>query len=358
MKSAVRLFLALVLCAALGWQVVGHRPAAAAPRPLLTDSLIAYFTLNEIAGVRFDTLSNCGGSGCDLTDNNSTGYAAGKINNAADFEMASLQYLSHADNADWDTGDIDYTWWAWVYPESTNGSPNDHRPIISKVGEYFLTWLESGHFQMYDVTSGSYLTEQHTGAGQWYLVVGGYRASDNKAFLSINGAAKTFGNAGSNASSGTGAVYIGRVYGGSTELYWDGLIDEAGFSKKLLSDQEITDLYNASAGCTHDFAACDSTYPTATPTNTPIPPTATDTPIPPTATETPTVTPSSTSTPTPISTSTCTPEFECTVLSTGNRFAYVRVITFGDVLIAIIIVALALFAYVTWSHNATRDLFR
>lgn len=40
------------------------------PAYTLSDSLIVYLKLEETSGTRYDELNGCGGSGCDLTDNN------------------------------------------------------------------------------------------------------------------------------------------------------------------------------------------------------------------------------------------------------------------------------------------------
>ena len=59
----------------------------------LFDDLVAYWNLNETSGDRADATGN----GHTLTDNNTVGYATGKINNAASFVAANSGYLSIAD---------------------------------------------------------------------------------------------------------------------------------------------------------------------------------------------------------------------------------------------------------------------
>ena len=61
---------------------------AIAGMSLLT-GLVAHWKLNETSGVRYDSTAN----GYDLTDNNSVGYAAGKMGNAAVF--TGTEYLSN-----------------------------------------------------------------------------------------------------------------------------------------------------------------------------------------------------------------------------------------------------------------------
>jgi hypothetical protein len=366
----------LIVAAMFGATVL---PVAAAPasRPhyVLSDSLVAYWKLEETTGTRLDELSGCGGSGCDLTSNNSVGYTgSGKIGNAANFVRASSQYLSHSDDADLDSGDIDYTIATWVRISSV---PADNAYIIAKANgstdEYKIFYNTS--ISKFDAAIGGTVlggAGSTPSTGTWYFLVMQHDSVNDLISLSVNNGTPATVSYSGGSPSGTSIFSIGS-YGGY--LYWNGDIDSTGYWKRKLSGTEITTLYNAGAGCDYPFTACEATAtptatntplpptatntpvpPTATstPTNTPLPPTATNTPVPPTATDTP-LPPTATNTPLPptaTSTGTITPTFTPTVTSTstptptplsvlaiplqsGNELIVLREITFGEAVISV-----------------------
>src|SRR3989304_1655390 len=105
----------------------GPAPATAAPqaappdapyvRPAvsLSDSLIAYWRLEEASGTRLDELSGCGGGGGDLADINTVTQNTGVIGNAGQFVAASSEDLSYADEIDLNVGgNIDVAFVAWL----------------------------------------------------------------------------------------------------------------------------------------------------------------------------------------------------------------------------------------------------
>jgi hypothetical protein len=268
--------------------------AAAAPRALLTDNIISYWSMDETSGVRYDGLTSCGGSGCDLSDTNTVGYATGKIGNAASFDSDNNEYFTHADHDDLSLGSS-FSFAGWVNPSSVSGD------------QIFFTRDDAGATRDFAVrTSGSnlYFVVYDGGstpicaafvgtitANAWNFVAATYDESTDTCSVSINAGTQNQNN----DYSGTGdtsnsnlAIHVGVRQDGYGEF--DGLLDEWGFWKRALSTTEIGYLYNGSAGCTHPFSACDAT---PTPTNTSTP-TATYTPS-----ATPTNTPTNTPTPTP-----------------------------------------------------------
>src|SRR5678815_5281605 len=89
----------------------------------LTDSLIAFWELEEASGTRVDAHG-----ANDLSDNATVTSAAGKVGTAADFEVGNSEFLSIVDNPDLSVADIDFTWCAWVNSESLDTT----RYILSK----------------------------------------------------------------------------------------------------------------------------------------------------------------------------------------------------------------------------------
>jgi Concanavalin A-like lectin/glucanases superfamily len=220
----------------------------------LTDSLISYWKLDESSG---DALDAHGTN--DLTDNNTVGSASGKINGARDFEAANGEYFSRADNAGLSTGDIDFTFAAWVNAESLSGFP-----VVANKG-----WAGSGggrEWILYYRTDASrfrFAVENETAevdantlgaasTGTWYHVVCWHDSVNNQIGIAVNG-----GSADTAAYSGgvTDAAGDFRIGASPTQsLYWDGLIDEAGFWKRVLSSAERLVLYNGGSGLAYPFA--------------------------------------------------------------------------------------------------------
>ena len=217
---------------------------------LLTD-LISYWKLDEASGTRVDSHGSN-----DLTDNNTVGSAAGKIGNAADFEADNSEYLSHVDNDDLSTGDIDFTFSIWFFAEGYNNFPMLIRKADSAGREYALFYNTGGVFGLtFGVFSaGGTQTDVNAGnlsTGQWYHIVCGHDSVNNELFLYIdNGTPFTASHSAGVRSTGTGDFQIGASTDQS--LYWDGLIDEVGFWKRRLTTDEIAQLYNSGNGLSYD----------------------------------------------------------------------------------------------------------
>lgn len=231
---------------------------------LLTD-LVAYYQLDEASGIAIDAHA-----AYDLTDNNTVGTAAGKINDARDFERDTGEYFSIADNADFSAGDVDFTIAAWVKMESKPGTMN----IVAKrqgLGnlEYYLRW-ESGadRFQLEVSPDGSTPvadvnanTLGSPSTGTWYFVVAWHDASANTINIQVNdGSVDSTGHS-TGVFNGTSDFQIGA--GNSGAESWDGLIDEVGFWKRVLTSQERTDLYNGGSGLAYSSFGGSSIVPLA-----------------------------------------------------------------------------------------------
>lgn len=225
----------------------------------LLTSLISYYKMDEASGTRVDSVV---ASANDLTDNNTVTSAAGKISNAGQFTRANSEYLSHADNASLSTGDIDFTWAAWVYMDS---KPAQTLYIIDKEGaastdvEYMLRWTD--YLDRFDFFTGgsSYInvTANTLGApslSTWYLIIVWHDSVANTINIQVNnGTVDSVGTGGVAPPDTTNPVYIGARTNGGPSNFWDGRIDEVGFWKRVLTATERTNLYNGGAGVTYPF---------------------------------------------------------------------------------------------------------
>ena len=102
----------------------GHRnmiinPYRYAVSDPLLDGLIAWLPLNETSGTRFDAHTG----GYDFTDNNTVGFAAGKVGNAASFVRGNAEYLSST-NSVFDLATVDYSILGWF--RQTGGIGSSH----------------------------------------------------------------------------------------------------------------------------------------------------------------------------------------------------------------------------------------
>lgn len=221
----------------------------------LIDNLISYWSLDEASGTRADSHGSN-----DLTDNNFTGSDTGKVGNAADLEQMSQHYLSHVDNADLSTGDIDCSFSLWVKPESLSGFPmilskgsevgtdREYALYVDTSDSNRLVWQYGTFGAGHVLTSASGLSN-----GVWAHIVVGYDSVNNQQFMYINGVAETPITNTQATLEGTDPLQLGA--GTSQGLYWDGLIDEFGFWKRVLTSSEVTELYNGGNGRDYSYIA-------------------------------------------------------------------------------------------------------
>lgn len=232
----------------------------------LTDDLISYWELNEASGNAIDAHGSN-----DLTDNNTVGSAAGKINNARSFVSANTEFLSRATNADLETGDIDFTFSAWV----NISDKSTFRGFITKQQadiEYILRYDSStDRLAFYVSSDGSGFTSVSANnfgspsTSTWYFVTCWHDAAANTINIQVNNGTPNSASHSTGVKVGTNGFAIGgRASGG--EL-WDGLIDQVGFWKRKLTDGERTELYNSGNGLS--YAGLTPSVPEITTTSLP-----------------------------------------------------------------------------------------
>jgi hypothetical protein len=235
----------------------------------LIDNLISYWKLDEASG---DAVDAHGSN--DLTDNATVGAdASGVINGARDFEAGNSEYFSRADNADLSTGDVDFSFAAWVKFESLGGFP----VIASKYGsgadrEWFCFLNSTGGggdgtllFRVTDSVGGSTTVSASTfgalSTGTWYHVVVWHDATANQIGISVNDTANTAAHS-TGLNNGAAVFALGLTAGGGG--HFDGLMDEAGFWKRVLTSGDRTALYGAGSGIAYPFSGGAATTYTFT----------------------------------------------------------------------------------------------
>jgi concanavalin A-like lectin/glucanase superfamily protein len=238
----------------------------------LIDNLISYWKLDEASG---DALDAHGTN--DLTETSGTiASATGKIGNARDFESADTEYFEIADNADLSTGDIDFTIAAWVNLESlTNGTIASKYETVGNQREYLFFYNANDH-----VTNNRFsfaVSSDGTGAalvtidannfgapstGTWYHVVAWHDSVSNQIGISVNAGTPDTASHSAGVFNSTTPFRLGAIFAGGGQFYQlDGLLDEVGFWKRVLTSQERTDLYNGGSGLSYDdFDAGGDTF--------------------------------------------------------------------------------------------------
>jgi len=223
------------------------------PSTLLND-LVAYWKLEEASGTRFDEVGSN-----DLTDVNTVTQAVGKVGNAAQFTRANTEHLEIADNTDMSTGDIDFTFALWIYPDVVN------------VTQYaFGKWGSNGQFAtleyafraantslVFEVSSGgtnaNVIVTLAVTAATWFFIVCWHDSVANTINLQIDDGTVDDTEFSDGIQDGPADFSIGRPGEFAGSPYWDGRIDEMGFWKRVLTTDERTELYNSGAGVTHPF---------------------------------------------------------------------------------------------------------
>lgn len=224
----------------------------------LTDNLISYWKLDETTGDRVDSVV---ASGNDLSVVNTVGYGTGIISNAASFDATNQQRLKidDGDQTGLDiTGDHSYSFWI----------------NMASVPTYFaIAGKDDGYTSGYELMQASGLlyinfasapatyaqwnaTALEAGdIGDWvHIVVTVDVSSATGGIIYKNGSPLSM-----SAKGGTATSVIGNTVefhlGGRAEnaRTINGLLDEVGFWSRVLTSDEVTELYNSGAGLTYPF---------------------------------------------------------------------------------------------------------
>lgn len=218
----------------------------------LPTNLVSYWDFEEASGTRYDLVGNA-----DLTDNNTVTTSTGNpIGNGAKFTRANSESLSTTGTSTDITGDVSFSCWV----KFTTLTNNELRPFFGKDGtsnRSYGSWLylTGGVYTLrFWISSNGTAGSEHVvtwstpTTGVWYHIVGTWDASTSTAEFFVNGS-----SIGTNASAltsiynGDTPFYIGR-FGEVSGDYTDAEIDEFGLWSKVLTSDEITDLYNSGSG--------------------------------------------------------------------------------------------------------------
>lgn len=216
----------------------------------LLTALEAYFTLDEESGTRADSTAN----GNDLSDNNVTGFAAGKIGNAAVFDGSN--YLSREELANIADGPFTVSLWAkFDVTAQLDGSLNC--PGIGLFNEHIAhldLWYTDtvGATGWYVVNwTGSYanVSTPVPMDNGWHHYVLTYDPDTPTMQLWMDGVMVSSDTSAESFYDGYGELRFGYA-----DALLVGSLDEAGIWSRVLNDLEIAQLYNNGAGLAYPFA--------------------------------------------------------------------------------------------------------
>ena len=260
----------------------------------LETGLLGYYALEEAtAATRTDSADTN-----DLSDTNSVAQVSAKVAFGADFVKASSQKLVASSNTIYD-GLADFSYAFWVLTPNGN---TDNSMVMNKydsstgTGPYMNINGDAANKMAFNVsTSGTdYIVKRTTTSvndGSWHFIVGTRTGATVKIYH--NAVDETTAVSSGGTLAATVDVATTFKLGGALVTAHDSTatIDEAGVWNKVLTDQEITDLYNSGNGQTcgagggvsrkivvfenSDSGGAGSSVGNSTPTPTPTPMVAT-----------------------------------------------------------------------------------
>ncbi|HNV61388.1 MAG TPA: LamG domain-containing protein [Candidatus Cloacimonas acidaminovorans] len=217
----------------------------------LVDNIVAYYKLDESSGNASDSVGSV-----TLTNNNTTTYSTGKINNGAVFN-GSDQSLSATASLVADSWTISF----WVKPDDSDISNQTmfaYRPssgtanIIGIEGFSSMTvrciLFDSSSFAYKDYRTSLTLTQN---AWNHFAITW----NDSSISLYVNGSldnSVTKAKDGSIAQTNTSRILRLGAETASSNFY-DGSMDEVGIWSRALTSTEITELYNSGNGLQYPF---------------------------------------------------------------------------------------------------------
>lgn len=219
---------------------------------MITDSLVAFWELEEASGTRADAHGSH-----DLTPQNAPPAAAGKVWNGVSLAHDSAQWLSAPDHADLSNFVAGWTLAAWVRP--VPHASGIYLPFASKgdatggaefvVARYFND-ANAGKVSAFACTGAEFAGLVEVVGGdlpdnELSLVIAWYDAARGQLCVQVNDGPVTYAPF-TGAWDSSGTFNIGQLAGAGN--YFNGLVDQVGLWRRPLSAVERAWLYNGGAG--------------------------------------------------------------------------------------------------------------
>jgi hypothetical protein len=214
----------------------------------LKDGLVSWWSLNESSGTRSDSHGSN-----DLVDSDTTGSATGKVGSAARIDSSAADKLTVESSSL--QGGASFTVAGWIYLDSLNVSAGawfgatSSVPFSSRSDWMWAFRSSSGLFQFYTSDGGwkslNAISFGTVSSGTWYHVTTWYDSDASTMSIKVNNGA-TDSRTSVTATHQSLATTL-RVGGYHTNAF-DGRVDELGFWSRVLTANEITELYNSGTG--------------------------------------------------------------------------------------------------------------
>lgn len=218
--------------------------------------IAAYWKLDESSDQRNDSKSNN-----NLAQTGTVGSAAGKINNGASFDNNLANFLSIDNNAELATGDIDlsFTFWAKLnsktnrqrLAEKIGGSSGAFEISYSASSDvFFVTFYGSSGFGGATTVQATNFGSPSTGV--LYFIAVTYDAAADLLGISVNNGTPNTASHSGGAFDSADTIAIGH----RTADPLDGMVDEFAYFKRLITVNEVSQLYGGGNGLAYgDFVA-------------------------------------------------------------------------------------------------------
>jgi hypothetical protein len=228
----------------------------------LIDNILAYWKLDEASGNPVDAT----GGGKTLTNTNSVGFAAGLINNGADFGVANTNKQLIRTGLIGTDGTYSVSLWVKLRTEITSGVYT-FITVSTESNALDIAYEYNGGTRRIRGTRGKnflpYVYADKTvtlGTSNWHHLVLTYSGSALKLY--INGVLEASPAASGNGSGvwvpGGGGITVGCTHdannpSSSFANYASTYIDEIGLWSRDITQAEVTQLYNTGLGNQYDF---------------------------------------------------------------------------------------------------------
>jgi len=225
----------------------------------LNDGIVAFWALGETSG---SNATDSVGSNT-LTQHNTVGQAAGigGVGNSRSFNGTN-QYLSHAFNSTLEFQDADWTFVVWVYTtdntllqramsqDTNTGTDGVNLSLLGSTTQYMnLRAYESGNSK--DVAASSFgVLSNNT----WYMVACWHDSTNLNINISVNAGTVNTTSLGAALSPSTSAEFDLGVFNAGGASFWKGRLQYSGKWSRILTQTELTQLYNSGSGKAYPFS--------------------------------------------------------------------------------------------------------
>ncbi len=211
----------------------------------LNAGLVAYWKFDEAvsSGTRYDSVNQ--NNATDISSNQ--GYTTGKIGNAADSTVVNSTLKVTTNSTIEYNGD--FTVGGWIYTPDVVSQQNIAAKSTAYGGSYeWGIWIQGGSVVTFNAGNCTTPNSAAISANTWYFIVADYTASTKACRIRLNNGTVYSSTGTTLPSVNSGSMNFGEVSGGAT-----GRRDEWFLYKRVLTSQQMTDLYNSGTGRTYPF---------------------------------------------------------------------------------------------------------